>query len=579
MHVETSRRHHVRKDGTEQVYERHLLRRSYRDERGRPAKETLANLSALPGAAIEAIRTVLRGGVLVDPDADFEVERSLPHGHVAAVHAMARRLGFPEILGSACRQRDICLALIIARVCRPASKLATTRWWADTTLAHDLGVADATTDEVYAAMDWLAARQDAIEKVLAGRHLTEGGIAMFDLTSSWVEGRCCPLAARGYSRDGKKGRDQIEYGLLTEPEGRPVAVRVFPGNTADPAAFTAIAAVVREQFGLSRLTLVGDRGMITSARIRAIKDDNEAGESELGWLTALRAGQVAALAKDGGPLQMSLFDDQDLAEITHPDYPGERLIACKNPALADERARTRADLLAATDTELDKVVAAVEQGRLADPGKIGVRVGKVIGRYKMEKHYRLDIGAGRFTYTHDDEAIAAEAALDGIYVLRTTLPAASHTAADVVVAYKQLANLERDFRSLKTIDLDLRPIHHYLESRVRSHVLICMLAAYLLWHLRQALAPLTYTDEHPPERDNPVTKATRSEHAKAKAAHHTDDDGQDIRGFTGLLDHLATLNRELINAAGHTFTKITQPTPVQRRAFELLHTPIPITLA
>src|SRR5450759_4193170 len=368
---------------------------------------------------------------------------------------------------------------------RPAWCRPTTGWWANTTLAADLGVADASTDEVYAAMDWLAGRQDAIESKLVRTHLAgpdnPDRLALFDLSSSWMTGRCCPLAARGYSRDGKKGLPQIEYGLLTDPAGRPVAVRVFPGNTADPTAFTAIVQTVKDTFKLKDMVMVGDRGMITSARVQALRE-----LGGFGWVTALRAPAIAALAADDGPLQMSLFDQVNLAEITHPDYPGERLVACRNPALATERARKRLSLLAATDTELSKITAAAAAGLLMCAGKCGIRGGKVSGLYKMAKHDILCITDDRFAFTRDQDQITAEAALDGLYVIRTTAAPEQMTAAKVVATYKSLARVERDFRSIKSIDLDLRPIHHYTETRVRAHVFICMLASYLVWHLRQA---------------------------------------------------------------------------------------------
>jgi Transposase DDE domain len=389
VHVATTRRHYVGRDGQERVYETHLLRRSYRDG-GKVKNETVANLSHLPAATIELVRASLEGQLFVPADR-LVVARSLPHGHVAAVWAQAAALGLPQLVGPAGRIRDLAVALIVARVVRPASKVATRRWWIDTTLAADLGVADASRDEVYAALDWLAGRQEAIEAALAARHLGEGGLAYYDLSSSWMTGTRCPLAARGYSRDGKRGLPQIEYGLLTDPAGRPVAVRVFAGNTADPTAFTQAVAAVRDRFGLHRLVLVGDRGMITSARIAALRT-----QTDLGWLTCLRAPDIAALAADNGPLQMSLFDTQDLAEIAHPDYPGERLIACRNPALAAERARKRAALLQATEPHLAAIKAAVDAGRLTDPAAIGVRVGKVIGKYKVGKHFTLDIEPGHF---------------------------------------------------------------------------------------------------------------------------------------------------------------------------------------
>jgi hypothetical protein len=592
MHVATTRRHYLGKDGQPRDYETHLLRRSFRDG-GKVRNETLANLSHLPPEAIAAVRAVLAGGhlALADPAGagggaaagtagelgGLVIERSRPHGHVAAVHAQARALGLPELLGEPGRARDLALALIVARVIRPGSKLATRRWWTDTTLAADLGVADASRDEVYAALDWLAARQDTIEARLAARHLSEGGTALFDLSSSWMTGRCCPLAAYGYSRDARRDHPQITYGLLTDAAGRPVAVRVFPGNTADPTALAGIPGLLRESFGLAEVVVVGDRGMLTTARIEALKT-----LGGFGWVTALRAPAVAALAAESGPLQLSLFDQQHLAEITHPDYPGERLIVCRNPALAAERARKRAALLAATETQLTTVAAAVHAGRLVDPAKIGVRVGKVVGKHKMAKHFRLDIGPGRLAFTRDAEAIAAEAALDGIYVLRTSVGSDTLDAADVVRAYKNLVHVERDFRSLKTVDLDLRPVYHYTETRVRAHVLLCMLAAYLTWHLRAALAPLTFTDEAPPDRPDPVAPARRSAAAAAKAATKTTTDGLEARSFRDLLDHLGTLTRNTValTVAGHTtrVETLAVPTGTQRRVFDLLGVPVPTEL-
>lgn len=571
MHVVTTRRHYK-----EKVYETTLLRRSYR-EGGKVRNQTLANLSHLPPELIELIRRHLRGEALAIAGEDFEVARSLPHGHVAAVAAVASRLEFPALLGPACPERDLAFALVVARVCRPGSKLATTRWWADTTLAADLGVAGASTDDVYAAMDWLVDRQGTIEAALARRHLAPGGLVLFDLSSSWVEGRHCPLAARGFSRDHKGAKAQIEYGLLTDAEGRPVAVEVFPGNTADPTAFVSATEAIRSRFGLSDVVMVGDRGMITSARIEALKE-----LGGLGWITSLRAPAIAALAAEDGPLQLSLFDEANLAEITHPDYPGERLVACRNPALAAERARKRDEMLAATEALLARVAAAVEAGRLRDAAKIGVRVGRVVNRYKMAKHFELDIAEGRFAYSRKHDAIAAEAALDGIYVIRTSVSAETLSTPQVVEAYKRLAEVERDFRCLKTVDLDLRPIYHRLEDRVRAHVLICMLAAYLVWHLRRAWAPLTFTDEHRPERDDPVAPARRSAAAQAKASTRHTPDGEAAHSFASLLDHLATLSRgEIVftGGSGARIHKLANPTPVQQRAFDLIEAAIPLKLA
>ena len=574
MHVDRVRSRHVSKSGEVREYESRLLRRSFRKPDGRVGKETLANLSALPAAAVDAVEAVLKGKILTEAGAGLGISRSRGHGHVALACAAASQLGLPGLLGPACRERDLACALIISRVVAPRPKLATLAWWDDVTLGPDLSISDVPRDRVYEAMDWLLDRQDDIEAELARRHLSEGGIAMFDLSSSWVEGTRCELAARGYSRDGKKGREQIEYGLLTDPEGRPVAVRVFPGNTADPTAFTEAVETVRGKFGISDLVMVGDRGMITSARIRALK---EAGG--LSWITCLRAPAIKKLMAGDGPLQLSLFDQQDLAEISHPDYPGERLICCRNPLLAAERARKREDLLAATEEDLAKIAAQAAAGRIKGRDKIGLRAGRVINRHKMARHLILDIGEDRLTWRRDQAAIGAEAALDGIYVIRTPLPADKPGAPATVTAYKNLSRVERDFRLIKADDLDLRPIHHWLEDRVRAHVLICTLAAYLTWHLRKALASLTYTDEQPPQPRNPVAPARRPAHANAKAAAHSTADGQILHSFRGLIDHLATLTRATITIGAASFEKISDPTPVQRRAFDLIGAPIPLALS
>lgn len=570
VHVATIRRQHKGRE-----YVTHLLRRSYR-EAGKVKNETVANISCLPAETVELLRRSLRGECLVGADELFKIERSRPHGHVAAVAAMARKVGLADLLGPACRQRDIAFALIVARACRPGSKLATVRWWADTTLTPDLGILTCDTDDVYAAMDWLVGRQEAIEKELAGRHLVEGGLVLYDLSGSWVEGRCCPLAAYGYSRDRKRGKRQIVYGLVTDAEGRPVAINVFPGNTADPTAFVATVKCVRERFGLSRVVLVGDRGMITDARIADLK----AGGG-LGWITALRAPQIKALAASGA-LQLGLFDEVNLAEIADAElFPGERLVVCRNPAVAAERARKRSELLAATEVELDKIVAAVGARRLKDAGKIGVKAGAKLNKHKMGKHFQLDISEGRFSYRRKQDAIDAEAALDGLYVIRTGVPAADLEPAGVVEAYKLLAHVEQAFSSLKTIDLEIRPIRHWLEDRVRAHVFICMLAEYLVWHLRRAWAPLCFTDEQPPERDDPVASAQRSIHAYHKASRQTLPDGQPVHSLPTLLDHLAALTRDDIifnDGSGARIQKLAEPTPTQRRAFELLETPIPMRI-
>jgi hypothetical protein len=557
-------------------YESFLLRRSFRED-GKVRHETLANLSVLPPAGIDALRAVLAGKTLVEAGEGWEVERSLPHGHVAAVWAMAHKLGLAKLLGPPCPERDLALALVVARAVQPGSKLATTRWWAGTTLAEDLGVTGASTDDVYGAMDWLGARQDSIEAGLARRHLAAGGRVLYDLSSSWVEGRCCPLAARGHSRDGKAGKAQIEYGLTCDPEGRPVAVEVFAGNTADPSAFISAAATVKERFGLKDVVMVGDRGMITAARIEGLKK-----VGGLGWLTSLRAPAIAALAASGA-LQMSLFDEVGFAEIAHPDYPGERLVACRNPALATERARKRTELLAGTETDLAEVKAAVERERqpLRGKDKIALRVGKVVNRHKMAKHFELTVTDDSFSFSRKEDQISAEAALDGFYVVRASASGTTAmSAAQLVGAYKDLKFNEAGFRSLKAIDLDLRPIYHYTEARVRAHVLICMLALYLVWHLHKAWAPLCFTDEAPPERTDPVAPAKRSEAALAKVHAKKDDDGNTVHSFATLLDELGTLTRNtVVFSSGARVTKIATPTPLQRRAFDLIGVPVPIELS
>jgi hypothetical protein len=583
MHVARIRSSHTGKDGRRRDYESRYLRRTYRDG-SKVRHETLANLSALPDQAVDAIEAALKGTPLVPAGQAVTITGSLPHGHVAAVAAMAAKLGLPALLGPACRQRDLALALIIARVVAPASKLSTLTWWADTTLGADL--AAASTDDLYAAMDWLEHRQDGIEAKLAARHLAPGAnpsrMALFDLSSSWLEGRCCPLAARGYSRDGKKGKLQIEYGLLTDPEGRPAAVRVLPGNTGDPAAFTQIVTAIREKSGLEKMVMVGDRGMITSARIAALNTtgDGEPPGGAYSWITALRAPAIRKLMAEDGPLQMSLFDQQNLAEITSPDFPGERLIACRNPALAADRARTREELLAATEKLLAPVIARVAAGRLHGAGVIGVEVGKVISKYKTGKHFTIEITDTTLAVARNQAQINDEAALDGFYVLRTPVPASQLNAPGVVTAYKNLKHVERDFRSIKADDLDLRPIWHRLEDRVKAHVLICMLGCYLTWHLRRAWAPLTFTDENQPPPSDPVLPATRSAAAQAKASHQHDEYGRPYRSFRGLLAHLATLTRNQVRFAGTraVVPMLAEPTSTQREAFDLIGVPIPLTL-
>ena len=583
--VRVTKTGYVDKQGRRKDYSSAYLRRTYR-EAGKVKNETVANLSSLPGHVIDLIDAGLKGQQLVPAAEAVTITRSVPHGHVAAVHAMAAKLGLPALLGPAGPPRDLALALIISRVVKPGSKLSTLTWWADVTLGGDLGAADASTDDLYAAMDWLEDRQDAIEAGLAARHLAPDAnpsrMALFDLSSSWLEGSHCPLAARGYSRDGKKGRLQIEYGLLTDPEGRPVAVRVFPGNTGDPAAFTQIVQVVRDKFGLAKMVMVGDRGMITSARIAALNrlEDGTPRSDPYEWITALRAPAIKKLIADGGPLQLSLFDEQDLAEITSPDFPGERLVACRNPVLAADRARKREDLLQATGKLLAPIIARVQAGRLSGAGPIGVEIGKVISKYKTAKHFDVAITDTSLAVARKQDQIDAEAALDGFYVLRTPVAAGELDASGVVTAYKNLKYVERDFRHIKSDDLDLRPVFHRLEERVKAHVLICMLACYLTWHLRRAWAPLTFTDEHPPVPANPVSPARRSAAAQAKVSYQYDQAGQPYHSFRGLLEHLATLTRNQVRFAGAqaTVPMLTEPTSTQREAFHLLSTPIPLTL-
>ena len=584
MHVARTLTKYVDKAGNVRRYESILVRRTFR-EGAKVRHETLANLSKLPAKTVAAVEATLKGQTLVSVGSEFTITRSLPHGHVAVVAAMARQLGLPALLGPPCRSRNLALGLIVSRVVKPASKLRTRSSWADTTLGADLGITDASTDEIYAAMDWLVGRQDAIEKKLAAKHIgpqvNPSGMALFDLSSTWMTGNHCELAARGYSRDGKKGLPQVNFGLLGDREGRPVAVRVFAGNTADPAAFTDIVTVVKDTFKLDDLVMVGDRGMITTARVNALRELNDDAETSFGWITALRNPAIAALAADDGPLQMSLFDQQDLAEITHPDYPGERLIACRNPLLAARRARKRTELLAATEKLLGAITTRVEAGRLSGAADIGKALGKVMGKYKMAKHFDTTISDDGFTYHRNQASIDTEAALDGIYVIRTSVDAATLTPAAVVQSYKDLANIERDFRSIKTDDLHVRPVRHRLTDRVKAHLLICMLARYLVWHLRKAWAPLTFTDENPPARENPVAPAQRSADAQAKAAHKHDPTGNPLHSFTGLLEHLATLTRDRIryHDTDIEFDKLTDPTPTQRRAFDLINATIPLTIA
>lgn len=563
----------------DQEYVSHLLRRSYRDG-PQVRHETVGNISHLPDRVIDMVRRALQGETFVAASERMQVLRTTPHGHVAAIAAMARKLEVPKLLGPACKERDLALALVIARVCRPGSKLATTRWWQDTTIAEDLGISEATTDDVYAAMDWLQARQARVESALARRHLRAGDLALYDLSSSHYEGRCCPLATLGYPRDHRRGIPQINYGLLTDKEGRPISIEVFAGNTADPTALMAAADKLKRRFGLEHVVMVGDRGMITQARIDALKE-----LGGISWITALRAPQIQALAA-AGAIQMSLFDDTNLAEISHPDYPGERLVCCRNPLVAAERKRKRAELLDATEKELQKIADATTRAKqpLRGKDKIGIRVGKVINKHKVGKHFELDIQNDSFGFSRRQERIDRETALDGVYVVRTSVVVGDLKAPEVVEAYKRLAYVEQDFRSLKSVDLELRPIRHRLKERVEAHALICMLAEYIVWHLRKAWSPLMFTDEAPPPRKDPVAPAKRSASANQKASRRRTSDGEPVHSFSTLLHHLGAIARSdvrVLDAGDRAlFQQLpTELTSVQRKAFELIGVPLPLRVA
>ena len=554
-----------------------LLRESYRDN-GKVKTRTLANLSHWPEHKVENFKRALKGlPPAVDLSEAFEITRSLPHGHVAAVLGTARALGIDELLDSVpSRQRDLVMAMLVAQVIAPASKLATARGLrtetATSSLGQVLGVSACDEDDLYAAMDWALERKDGVENALAARHLVNGTLVLYDVSSAAFEGRTCPLGKIGHARDGVKGRLQIVYGLLCSPAGIPIAIEVFEGSTADPKTLAAQITKLKTRFGLARVCLVGDRGMLTNARIR-----DEIRPAQLEWISALRAPQINALVDDGA-LQLSLFDTQDLVEIDSPDFPGERLVCCHNPVLAAERARKRGELLAATEKELAPITAATRRERRPLRGRdsIALRVGKVINHYKMAKHFTLEITDESFTFTRNTEDIAAEAALDGIYVLRTSLPTDSLPTDDVVARYKNLADVERFFRTLNS-ELDVRPIRHRLADRVRAHMFLRMLSYYISWHMKQVLAPILFQDNDKPaaaaKRANPVAPAQRSDEALNKAARKRTDDDTPVHSFTTLLADLATICANQIQPADDTppFTMTTTPTPLQRRAFELLN--------
>jgi hypothetical protein len=562
MHVARVRRVHGDRE-----YVSVLLRQSYRV--GTSVKHrTLASLTALPETVVDAIERSLRGERLVPAGEAFRIRRSLPHGHVAAILGMLRAVGLETLLERRrSRERDLAVGLIVARLVSPASKLATARSLDQTTLGDVLDIAGASEDELYGALDWLLARQSRVERALAARHLERGSLVLYDLSSTYVEGSHCPLAAHGHSRDHRPDRAQIEFGLLTDARGCPVAVEAFPGNTADPATLESQVEKLRARFGLTDIVLVGDRGMLTSARIERLREIGG-----LGWVSCLRSPAIRGLV-DSGDLQLGLFDERNLAEITAPEFPGERLVVCRNPALAAERARKREALLAATEEVLATVARLVERGRLRSAAAIGLRAGRAVDAKKMAKHFELEVADGVFAYRRRTDAIAAEAALDGLYVVRTSVPAERLDAPAVVETYKRLSSVERDFRALKGDDLAVRPIFHWREDRVRAHLFLCFLAAYVRWHLEAAWAPLLFRDEVPPARIDPVGPPERSAGAVRKDRDHRTGSGFPVHSFGTLLAELATLTRNRVVPTGATedaaFEVLAEPTPLQARAFEL----------
>lgn len=554
----------------DKVYRTHLLRRSYRED-GKVKNETLGNLSHLPEPLIEVIRRSLQGETFVPLGSAFEIIRSRPHGHVQAVSAAMAGLDMASLLSSKpCVERDRVLAMIASRILAPHTKLATTRWWNTTTLAEDFGVADASEDDLYAAMDWLLERQDAVQKKLAARHLHEGGLVLYDLSSSYFEGSQCPLARRGYSRDGKSGKLQVNYGLLTDPRGCPVAVSVHEGNTSDSLTFMPAVHKLRDDFGIQQMVMVGDRGMISSKAIAEMREGDG-----IGWITALKSASIRALVEQG-QLQLGLFDERNLVELSSADYPGERLVACRNDALAKLRAHKREELLAATEANLTKIEQRVRAGKLQGADAIGLAVGRIINQYKVAKHFELTITEATLSWARRRDEIAAEAALDGLYIIRTSLQAQQMDAPSCVRNYKSLANVERAFRSIKTIDLKVRPIHHRLETRVRAHIFLCMLSYYVEWHLREAWRELMFADTEQDAKAtrDPVAPAQRSAAAQAKASSHTLSDGTPAHSFATLLDELGNIVRNTCRTPdaacdAPTFDIVTSAQPLHQRALAL----------
>jgi transposase len=551
----------------------YLLRESYREGK-HVRKRTLANLSALSEGQISLLRAILKGDVLRPVAQMFEIEASRSHGHVEAVSVAMQRLGFASLLAARpSPERDRVCAMIAARVIAPHTKLATTRWWHTTTLAEQFNVAEADENDLYSAMDWLLVHQKTIEKKLAARHLEDGGLALYDLSSSYMEGHCCPLAKLGYSRDGKRGTLQVNYGLLTDQRGCPVAVSVYAGNVGDPKTLIPQVIKLKEDFGLDQVVLVGDRGMIGQANVEQLRQ-----HAGLSWITALKSIQIRGLV-EGGALQLGLFDERNLFEFSHPDFPDERLVACRNPELGRARAHKREALLTATREELAKVRAMVERGSLKGAGKIGVRVGRVLNKYKVAKHFELIIEDQRFEARLLENSVAAEAALDGLYVIRTPLTASRMDSAEVVRSYKRLTQVERAFRTLKTVDLKIRPIHHHLENRVRAHILLCMLAYYVEWHMREAWRELLFADEDLTAKAtrDPVAPAQRSAQALRKASSHQLEDGTTAHSFRTLMEELATIVRNTCHipnsgATAPSFRIVTTSTRKQQIALDLLNT-------
>lgn len=550
-----------------------LLRRAWREGK-KVYKETIANLSKWPAWKVDGLRRVLRGERLVSAEDVFVTERTVPHGHVEGVLGTIKKLGLDKVIASKrCRERDLVLAMVGEQLIHPCSKLATTRLWHTTTLSEELGVKDEDEDELYGAMDWLVRRQGRIEKKLAGRHLSDGGVVLYDVTSSYYEGKTCPLVRYGHDRDGKKGAPVIVYGVMTDGEGRPVAVDVYPGNTADPTTVPDQVEKLEKRFGLSRVVLVGDRGMLTDTQIERLKE-----HPGLGWISALRGPSIRKLV-ESGELQMSLFDEKNLAEITSPEYPGERLIACFNPLLAEERRRKRQDLLAATEKRLKKVAEQVSRPRRKPLGKaeIGLRVGRVLHRFKVGKHFKLKIEDGLFEWSRREQSIQAEQTLDGIYVIRTSEPRERLSPQDAVRNYKSLAKVERAFRTLKGLEILVRPIRHRIDPRVRAHVFVCLLAYYVEWHMRKALAPLLFDDEESEKNRktrDPVTPARPSRSARRKKTTRLTPEGLQVQSFPTLLVNLATRCRNTCRVksdpTGPRFQMVTEPTPLQAKASQLL---------